>query len=65
MLPDLLVRGRWAVEASGRHYIQSGRQLLLSLALPAEISTLARGYRALGLASLALPDLASRLAAHM
>ena len=65
VLPDLLVRGRWAVEASGRHYIQSGRQLLLSLALPAEISTLARGYRALGLASLALPDFAARLAAHM
>ena len=65
VLPDLLVRGRWAVEASGRHYIQSGRQLLLSLALPPEISTLARGYRALGLASLALPDFAARLAAHM
>ena len=63
VLPDLLVRGRWVVEASGRHYIQSGRQLLLSLALPPEISTLARGYRAL--ASLALPELASRLAAHM
>ena len=25
VLPDLLVRGRWAVESSGRHYIQSGR----------------------------------------
>ena len=33
VLPDLLVRGRWAADASGRHYIQSGRQLLLSLAL--------------------------------
>ena len=65
VLPDLLVRGPWAVEASGRHYIQSGCQLLLSLTLPAEMSTLVRGYRALGIASLALPDFAAWLATHM
>jgi len=64
-MPDLLVRVRWAVEASGRHRISSGRQLLLSLALPAEISTSARGYQALGIASMLPPDFAARLAAHM
>ena len=61
VLPDLLVRGRWAADASGRHYIQSGRQLLLSLALPAEIAMLARALRAVGIASLATSDFLSRL----
>ena len=65
VLPDLLVRGRWAVESSGRHYIQSGRQLLLSLALPAEIAMLARALRAVGIASLATSEFLSRIAAQL
>ena len=63
VLPDLLVRGRWAADASGRHYIQSGRQLLLSLALPADIGQVARALRDVGLAAIVLPDFARRLAA--
>ena len=38
VLPDMLVRGRWAVDASGRPYIQGDSQLLLSLSLPPEIA---------------------------
>ena len=56
-------RGRWAADASGRHYIQSGRQLLLSLALPADIGQVARALRDVGLAAIVLPDFARRLAA--
>ena len=65
VLPDLLVRGRWAADASGRHYIQSGRQLLLALALPAEIAMMARALRAVGIAALPSPDFRSRLAQNM
>ena len=65
VLPDLLVRGRWAADASGRHYIQSGRQMLLALALPAEIAMMARALRAVGIAALASPDFRSRLAQNM
>ena len=38
----ILNRGRWAVESSGRHYIQSGRQLLLAQELPPTVIDLAR-----------------------
>ena len=65
VLPDLLVRGRWAADASGRHYIQSGRQMLLALALPAEIAMMALALRAVGIAALASPDFRSRLALNM
>ena len=64
MLPDLLVRGRWAADASGRHYIQSGRQMLLSLALPAEIAHLAGALRDVGLLALLSADFPNRLAAR-
>ena len=65
VLPDLLVHGRWAADASGRHYIQSSRQLLLALALPADIAMMARALRAVGIAALATPDFRSRLATQM
>ena len=61
VLPDLLVRGRWAADASSRHCIQSGRQLLLALAMPADIAMMARALRAVGIAVLASPDFRSQM----
>ena len=63
VLPDLLVRGRWAVESSGRHYIQSGRQLLLSMSLPSNVAALARALRTLGVGALVEQDLRERVIA--
>jgi hypothetical protein len=60
-LPDILTRGRWAVDSSGRHYIQAGRQMLLALALPAEVAELARRLERAGVSSLLAPDLRRRL----
>ena len=60
-LSDILTRGRWKVESSGRHYIQSGRQMLLGLAMPGEVAQLASRVGQSGLASLLDPDLASIL----
>jgi len=57
----ILLRGRWAVESSGRHYIQAGRQLLLGIALPAVVHELARRLMSHCLGILAAPDLAARL----
>ena len=57
----ILIRGRWAVESSGRHYIQSGRQLLLSLGLPAAVSQLAARVAASGLLVLFDPAVRLRL----
>ena len=37
-MSTILVRGRWAAESSGRHYIQSGRQLLLAQNMPAAVT---------------------------
>ena len=61
VLPDLLVRGRWAVESSGRHYIQSGRQLLLSIFLPSNVAALARALRTIGVGALVEQDLRERV----
>jgi integrase len=36
-LEDILARGRWASTSSARHYVQSGRALLLSLQLPESV----------------------------
>ena len=63
VLPDLLVRGRWAVEASGRHYIQSGRQLLLSMSLPSTVTGLAQALRTIGVAALVATNLRARVIA--
>ena len=41
-MSDILLRGRWAAESSGRHYVQGGRQLLLSQALPPTVTEVAR-----------------------
>ena len=60
---SLLVRGRWAVESSGRHYIQSGRQLLLSMSLPASVAALARALRTIGVGALVEQDLRERVLA--
>ena len=57
----ILIRGRWTVESSGRHYIQSGRQLLLSLGLPAAVSQLAARVAASGLLVLFDPAVRLRL----
>ncbi len=59
--PRILIRGRWAAESSARHYIQGGRQMLLSLALPAHVADLARRVERVGLAALLAPDLRARL----
>jgi len=60
-LPAILIRGRWAVESSGRHYAQAGRQMLLATALPAHVSTLARRVEVQGLCALLAPDVRARL----
>ena len=57
----ILIRGRWAAESSGRHYIQSGRQLLLAQNMPAEVTDLARRIERAGLDSLVARDLRARL----
>ena len=57
----ILIRGRWAAESSGRHYIQSGRQLLLAQDMPAEVTDLARRIERAGLESLLARDLRERL----
>ncbi len=60
-MPDILVRGRWKVEKSGRHYVQSGRMLLLALALPEPITDFARRLRTAGLSALLAADLRAQL----
>ena len=57
----ILTRGRWAVESSGRHYIQSGRQLLLAQELPQVVIDLARRLERAGVESLIARDLHARL----
>ena len=57
----ILTRGRWAVESSGRHYIQSGRQLLLAQELPQTVIDLARRLERAGVESLVARDLRARL----
>ena len=59
----IILRGRWAAESSARHYIQAGRQMLLALALPPSVATLASRLARIGFAALAAPDLAARLRA--
>ncbi len=54
---DILVRGRWAVDSSGRHYVQAGRQMLLGLALPPEVGRLADRVMRAGLPALFSPQL--------
>ena len=63
VLVDLLVRRRWAVESSGRYYIQSGRQLLLSMSLPSNVAALARALRTIGVGALVEQDLRERVIA--
>ena len=57
----ILIRGRWAAESSGRHYIQSGRQLLLAQELPPIVIDLARRLERAGVESLLARDLRARL----
>ena len=57
----ILTRGRWAVESSDRHYIQSGRQLLLAQELPQTVIDLARRLERAGVESLIARDLRARL----
>lgn len=37
----IMFRGRWASSKSARHYIQSGRAVMLSTAVPAAMAALA------------------------
>ena len=60
-ISTILVRGRWAAESRGRHYIQSGRQILLAKKLPAEVTDIARRLERIGLESLQARDLRERL----
>ena len=60
-MSDILLRGRWQVESSAKHYVQAGRQLLLALALPEEVTELARQIARVGLRNLFAADLAARL----
>ncbi len=57
----ILTRGRWAVESSGRHYIQSGRQLLLAQELPPTVIDLSRRLERAGVESLLSRDLRAHL----
>ena len=60
-MSDILLRGRWKAESSGRHYVQAGRQLLIGSAVPPLATRLAQRITALGLSALFGPDLAARL----
>ena len=60
-MSDILLRGRWKAESSGRHYVQAGRQMLIGSALPPLITRIAERVRSLGLAALLGPDFAARL----
>ena len=60
-MADILLRGRWKVESSGKHYIQAGRQLLLGLQLPPEVTALACRIEEVGLVHLFDADLADQL----
>ena len=59
----IILRGRWAAESSARHYVQAGRQMLLALALPPAVATLASRLARIGVAALVAPDLPERLRA--
>ena len=41
-LEEVLRRGRWASMKSARHYVQSGRALLLTTSVPPDVALLAR-----------------------
>jgi len=56
-MSDILLRGRWAAESSGRHYVQAGRQMLLAIALPPDVSALSRRLLREGLLALYAPNL--------
>ena len=60
-MSDILLRGRWKAESSGRHYVQAGRQLLIGSAVPPLVTRIAQRITALGLSALLGPDLAARL----
>ena len=57
----ILTRGRWAVESSGRQYIQSGRELLLAQELSPTVIDLARLLERAGVESLLALDLRERI----
>ena len=59
----IILRGRWAAESSARHYVQAGRQMLLALALPPAVATLASRLARIGLVALVASDLPERLRA--
>ena len=59
----IILRGRWAAESSARHYVQAGRQMLLALALPPAVATLASRLARISLAALVAPKLPERLRA--
>ena len=59
--PDIMVRGRWVADSSGRRYVQAGRQLLLAIHLPAEVSAIAARVRQAGLIALLASDVRARL----
>ena len=62
-LADVLTRGRWKAERSGRHYIQAGRQLLLTQRLPVAASALAKRLMATDLLAIVATDVRATLRA--
>ena len=60
-LDAIMLRGRWAAQSSARHYIQAGRQMLLSIRQPTEVQALAVRLRRVGQAAILQPDLRGRL----
>ena len=58
-MSDILLRGRWKAESSGRHYVQAGRQLFS--AVPPLVTRIAQRITELGWSALLGPDLATRL----
>jgi hypothetical protein len=53
-LEEILRHGRWAAVKSARHYVQSGRALLLTTSIPEEVAALARTLSGNVLASFTL-----------
>ena len=55
---DIMIRGRWRCLESTRRYVQAGRHLLMSIALPPPVLTVAQRFeRARGYAVLFSPSL--------
>jgi len=57
---DIGLRGRWAADGSIGHYVQAGRQLLLTMSLPVEVDRVALRLTRAGLGALLAPPVVLR-----